>query len=91
LQFLAAIREKYKQKTQPAVFPTGCASKVLIIFFTANNRLPVGFYPSGHHQQLVFLRLICFMMLILNHDSLFLSRKIIEIQTNFLFPAFSCQ
>jgi len=79
LQFLAAIREKYKQKTQPAVFPTGCASKVLIIFFTANNRLPVGFYPSGHHQRLVFLRLICFIMVILNHLCPILSREITNI------------
>jgi len=79
MRLLAVNRKKYKQKKTQPDFPTGCASKVLIIFFQQIYRLPIGVYPLGHHQPSVFLRLICSMIVTLNHLYLFLSREI----TNF--------
>jgi hypothetical protein len=48
---------------------------ILTNFFSANCRLPVGIYPTGHHQLPVFLRLICLITPILNQFQAGLSRR----------------
>jgi hypothetical protein len=67
---------KIQIKNAAVVFPTGCVYSKFYQIFTANHRLPAGIIPAGHHQLLVFrlggssiLRLICFILLILNQLS----------------------
>jgi hypothetical protein len=56
-------------------FPTGYIIRNSNKFFSANCRLPVGIYPTGHHQLPVFLRLICLITPILNQFQAGLSRR----------------
>lgn len=53
---------KIQTKKQPA-FSAGCAFRSNK-FSQANDRLPAGIYPAGHHQLRVFLRFICLIIYI---------------------------
>jgi hypothetical protein len=67
-------------KKSSLLFQQAAYPKTLInCLWQITARLP-GYFPAGHHQLTLFLRLICLITPILNHIPLSLSRTIAALQ-----------
>jgi hypothetical protein len=67
-------------KKSSLLFQQAALAKTLInCLWQITARLP-GYFPAGHHQLTLFLRLICLITPALNHIPLSLSRTIAALQ-----------